>query len=130
MLSMLKRLWRDKSGDDTLEYALLVALIAILMLSSLYTFGSASAKPYDKANVVLTGADGSAASSASGGSGGSNPSGSSSGGQGGGSASGSSSSGQGGSDQSGGSSDDGGNAGRRPINPAPIGSTPPDGGGQ
>jgi Flp pilus assembly pilin Flp len=123
MLSTLKRLWHEKSGDDTVEYALLVALIAIAMLASIYTYGLANSKPYGRAALALNGAGGSAASQASGGSG---DSGSGSGGQGGSGQGGSGSSGQGGSGQGGsgssgqGDSGQGGSAGNLPRNPTPI----------
>ena len=124
MLSMLKRLWREEFGDDTLEYALLVALIAIAALSSIYTYGLANSKAYERAAVFAKAASGSAASQAGGGSGGSDQIGSGSGGQGD-----NGSGGQGGSDQSGsgrsgegdsGSGGQGGIAGAFPINPTPI----------
>jgi Flp pilus assembly pilin Flp len=130
MLSMLKRLWREEFGDDTLEYALLVALIVIAALSSIYTYGLANSKAYERAAIFAKAASGSAAGQAGGGSGGSGQGDSGSGGQGdsgsggqGGSGSGgqggSGSGGQGGSDQSG-SGGQGGSAGAFPTNPVPV----------
>jgi Flp pilus assembly pilin Flp len=123
MRSTLKRLWREKSGDDTIEYALLIALIVLAAGFAIYTFGSASSRAYDRAEVVLKAATGSGSSQASSGSGGSDQGGSGRGNQSGGGQSGggqSGSGGQGDGNQNG-SGGQGGNIGRRTNNPVPIG---------
>src|SRR4029077_2727775 len=42
MQSTLRRLWRQQSGQDIPEYALLVALIAIVIIAAIYTYGLAN----------------------------------------------------------------------------------------
>lgn len=39
MLSLFKSLWADESGQDLVEYALLVALIAIVVIAALRILG-------------------------------------------------------------------------------------------
>lgn len=39
MLSLFKALWADESGQDLVEYALLVALIAIIVIAALRILG-------------------------------------------------------------------------------------------
>jgi Flp pilus assembly pilin Flp len=124
MRSTLKRLWREKSGDDTLEYALLIALIVLAAGFAIYTFGSANSKAYDRAEVVLKAATESGSSQASSGSGGSDQGGSGRGNQ-----SGSGQSGSGGQNGRGGQGDgnqngsggQGGNIGKSTSKPVPIG---------
>jgi Flp pilus assembly pilin Flp len=100
MLSMLKRLWRDKSGDDTLEYALLVALIALGIIATIHFFGSSISNAYGRVPVALH-AGASTGSQASGGSGGSGQSSSGGGNQGSSGQSGSGGGNQGGTGKSG-----------------------------
>ena len=89
MKTMLKGLWREQSGDDVVEYALLVAMIALGVLVGIYSLGTSNGQRINHA----------AASLSSGSSGG--------GGQSGGATSGGGSSG-GGSGQSGGGGSGGG----------------------
>jgi pilus assembly protein Flp/PilA len=44
MLSMLKRLWRNESGQDLVEYVLLMALIALVLVAGIHTLGNSIAK--------------------------------------------------------------------------------------
>jgi len=39
MLALFKTLWADESGQDLVEYALLVALIAIIVIAALRILG-------------------------------------------------------------------------------------------
>ena len=39
MLAIFKSLWADESGQDLVEYALLVALIAIIVIAALRLLG-------------------------------------------------------------------------------------------
>jgi len=42
MMTILKGLWRKQSGDDVAEYALLVAMIALVVLVALFSFGTSN----------------------------------------------------------------------------------------
>lgn len=42
----LKQLWRDESGQDVVEYALLAALLAMSVVSDLHKFGTALKNDY------------------------------------------------------------------------------------
>src|SRR5208282_4076762 len=99
MKTMLKNLWRQQSGDDVVEYALLVAMIALGVLIAVYSLGTSNGQRINHAAASL-----STASSGGGGQsgGGSSGGGSSGGGSGGGG-------GQG-----------GGTGGTIPTNPVPI----------
>jgi Flp pilus assembly pilin Flp len=44
MLSMLKRLWRNESGQDLVEYVLLTAMIALVLVAGIHTLGKSIAK--------------------------------------------------------------------------------------
>ena len=44
MLAPFKALWTDESGQDLVEYALLVALIAIVVIAALTLLGPAIAR--------------------------------------------------------------------------------------
>ncbi len=43
MLSMLKRLWRNESGQDLVEYVLLTAMIALVLVAGIHTLGKSIA---------------------------------------------------------------------------------------
>ena len=83
MLTTLKRLWKQESGQDTAEYALLVVMLALVIVAALYAFSSAEKKPFNGASSAV-----SAGASGGSGGGGSAGGGSGSGGSGGGSGSG------------------------------------------
>lgn len=123
MLSMLKRLWRDKSGDDNVEYALLVALIALAVIATIYAYGTSISNAYDRVPDALhAGASTANQASGSGGSGGSGQGSSGGGNQGSsGQSGGSGGSNQGTTGQSGtGGGDQGGGESNSPIKLAPL----------
>src|SRR5580700_5612306 len=93
MMTILKGLWRKQSGDDVAEYALLVAMIALVVLVALFSFGTSNGK-------LISDAASSISSSASRAGGSSSGTGSQPGG-----------SGQGGSGQHGGGGQGGGQGG-------------------
>ena len=53
MRSMLKGLWREQSGDDLEEYALLLAMIALGVVVALSSFGAGVSKSYTSAGQAL-----------------------------------------------------------------------------
>jgi pilus assembly protein Flp/PilA len=40
MMNLLKRLYRDEEGQAMAEYALILALVAVVVISTLTTFGT------------------------------------------------------------------------------------------
>src|SRR5271156_2824570 len=57
MMTILKGLWRKQSGDDVAEYALLVAMLALVMLGALFSFGTSNGKLIsDAANSISSSA--------------------------------------------------------------------------
>src|SRR5262249_46354675 len=72
MLSDIKRLWRQESGQDAAEYALLIVGIAIVVVAALYAFGHTTSNSFSGAaqTVIGGGSGGSGGGSGSGGSGG------------------------------------------------------------
>jgi Flp pilus assembly pilin Flp len=40
-MDQLKRLWRDESGQDLVEYVLLVTLVSLATIAAVQTFGEA-----------------------------------------------------------------------------------------
>ena len=42
MWTLLKRLWHQESGQDATEYALLVAMIALIVIAAVYSFGQSN----------------------------------------------------------------------------------------
>jgi Flp pilus assembly pilin Flp len=123
MKTMLKNLWRQQSGDDVVEYALLVAMIALGVLIAIYSLGTSNGQRINHAAASLSigsslgggqsGGGQSGGGSSGGGSGQSG--GGSSGGGGGQSGAGSSSGGSGG-----GGGQGGGTGGTVPTNPVPV----------
>src|SRR5580658_3795332 len=64
MNTMLKGLWRHDSGDDVAEYALLVAMIALVVLVAVYSFGTSNGKRIsDTATSLSSGSSGGGAGS-------------------------------------------------------------------
>jgi Flp pilus assembly pilin Flp len=114
MKTILKVLWRHDSGDDVAEYALLVAMIVLVVLVAVYSFGMSNGKRInDAATSLSTSSSGGASGGSADQSGGSGQGGdgggqSGSGGQGGGSSG--ASGGQGG----------GGQGGGKPVAPVPV----------
>ncbi len=103
MLSMLKRLLRQQSGNDLVEYALVVALIAVAVIASVYVFGRSNQHSVSRASQAVS-ADGSGGGQGGGQAGGSGGQAGGSGGQGGAQAG-------GGGDQGDGQAGDGGDQG-------------------
>jgi Flp pilus assembly pilin Flp len=115
MNTILKGLWRHDSGDDVAEYALLVAMIALVVLVAVYSFGMSNGKRIsDTAASVSNASSGGGAGSSSSGQGGGSGQGGAGGQSGGGGQGGS------GSGTSGGSGGSGGQGGGVPTNPSPV----------
>ncbi|MFZ3329570.1 MAG: hypothetical protein WA197_02985 [Candidatus Acidiferrales bacterium] len=115
MKTILTSLWRHDSGDDLAEYALLVAMIVLVVLVAVYSFGMSNGKRINDTAVALsTSSSGGASGGSAGQSGGGSQGGS--GGQAGGGGQGgtgsSSSGGQGGTV--------GGSGGSVPTPPVPV----------
>lgn len=53
---LLVRLWREESGQDLTEYALLLVLIALVAIASITTVGQAVSNVFSNAAVNLTNA--------------------------------------------------------------------------
>jgi len=52
-LRWIQRIWRDESGQDLAEYALLLALLAVVIVSILVMFGDAVADLFDHSEECL-----------------------------------------------------------------------------
>jgi pilus assembly protein Flp/PilA len=50
----LKRLWQDEQGQDLVEYALLLVLIALAAAATLQTVGASIVNVFSNANTALT----------------------------------------------------------------------------
>jgi pilus assembly protein Flp/PilA len=59
MLTNLKALWLDESGQDLAEYALLLALIAIIVIAALTLLGPAISNLFNTITTSLNSAGGS-----------------------------------------------------------------------
>jgi len=55
MQNLLKRLWQDEQGQDLVEYALLLVLIALAAAATIQTLGQSINKVFSNANAALTG---------------------------------------------------------------------------
>ena len=53
MLAPFKALWADESGQDLVEYALLVALIAIVVIAALNVLGPAIGNIFNRISTNL-----------------------------------------------------------------------------
>lgn len=53
MLKMISRLWRDEEGQGLVEYGLILALIAIVVIAALQTLGGKTAATLDKVGEEL-----------------------------------------------------------------------------
>lgn len=56
MLSMLKQLWKDEEGPTAVEYALMVALIAAVIVGAVRGLGNQTSTTFDTARQNLGGA--------------------------------------------------------------------------
>ena len=54
MKKLLRRLWREESGQDLTEYALLVVLISLVAIASMATLGHAISDAFATATTNLT----------------------------------------------------------------------------
>jgi pilus assembly protein Flp/PilA len=54
MKTMLKRLWKEEEGQDLIEYALLVALIALIAATIFPTIGADLHTIFNTADTCLT----------------------------------------------------------------------------
>ena len=54
MKTMLMRLWKEEEGQDLIEYALLVSLIALIAAATFPTVGASIHTIFVKANTCLT----------------------------------------------------------------------------
>ncbi len=54
MKKMMKRLWKEEEGQDLIEYALLVALIALTAAAIFPTIGASINTIFTNANTCLT----------------------------------------------------------------------------
>ena len=54
MKNLLKRLWKDESGQDLTEYALLLVLVALVAVAALQGLATAISNAYSKAASDLT----------------------------------------------------------------------------
>jgi pilus assembly protein Flp/PilA len=54
MQNLLKRLWQDEEGQDLVEYALLLVLIALAAAATIKTLGTSINAVFTNANTALT----------------------------------------------------------------------------
>ena len=54
MQNLLKRLWQEEKGQDLVEYALLVVLIALVAVASLQTIGTTISSVFTNATTALS----------------------------------------------------------------------------
>jgi len=54
MKNLLKRLWQEESGQDLVEYGLLVVLVALAAISTMGTLASAIKNVFSAAATNLT----------------------------------------------------------------------------
>ncbi len=54
MKKLLSRLWREQQGQDLVEYALLLVLIALIAVASITTVGQAVSNAFSNAAANLT----------------------------------------------------------------------------
>jgi Flp pilus assembly pilin Flp len=52
-MELLKRLWLDEDGQDTAEYALLLLLIALALITAVTGFRTAIGNAFSRATVTL-----------------------------------------------------------------------------
>lgn len=55
MKDLLKRLWRDDRGQDLVEYALLLVLIALVAAAAIQGIGASINNVFSNANAAVTG---------------------------------------------------------------------------
>ena len=55
MKSLFTRLWKENSGQDLVEYVLLLAFFALALVAAIPTLASSINSVFDRAAVVMTG---------------------------------------------------------------------------
>ena len=55
MQNLLKRLWQDEQGQDLVEYALLLVLIALVAATTIQTLGNSVKSVFSNATTALSG---------------------------------------------------------------------------
>jgi Flp pilus assembly pilin Flp len=55
MRNLMKRLWRDEDGQDLVEYALLLLLIALVSAATIQTVGTAVVSVFANSSTALAG---------------------------------------------------------------------------
>jgi pilus assembly protein Flp/PilA len=55
MTNLMKRLWKEEEGQDLIEYALLIVLIALAAAAIFPTVGGSINAVFTRANTCLTG---------------------------------------------------------------------------
>ncbi len=55
MKQLLKRLWQEEEGQDLVEYALLLVLIALASIAAMNTLATSISKAYGNASASLAG---------------------------------------------------------------------------
>jgi len=55
MRNSLKRLWQDEQGQDLVEYALLLVLIALVSAATIRTLGTSVKSVFANASTALAG---------------------------------------------------------------------------
>ncbi len=53
MLSMVKKLWQDEEGATAVEYGLMVAAIAAIIVAVVFLLGGKVNAAFDKVNTAL-----------------------------------------------------------------------------
>jgi len=54
MKRLLKRLWKEEQGQDLVEYALLIVLVALALVASVQSLASAISGVFASASTSLT----------------------------------------------------------------------------
>lgn len=54
MKSLMKRLWKEEEGQDMVEYALLIALVALVVAAAFPALATAIDGVFGKAETALT----------------------------------------------------------------------------
>jgi len=54
MKNLLKRLWKEEAGQDLVEYALLIALIALALVAAIGTLATAILNVFSSASTQLS----------------------------------------------------------------------------
>ena len=55
MTKLLSRLWKDEEGATAVEYGIMVALIALVIIAGVTTLGENLQKTFDKAGTAVPG---------------------------------------------------------------------------